>query len=116
VEKLARSVDKEEKIWVKLIVSAHLVERISQVASTARSFPHHSLHAILCVGNKRRKTGETSPSAGAIHGWPRYDRRSGASEMEGKNEAYMGISTQQFLYCMVFNILALLQEEIHSYW
>jgi hypothetical protein len=27
VEKLARSVDKEEKIWVKLIVSAYLVER-----------------------------------------------------------------------------------------
>jgi len=34
VEKLARYVDKEEKIWVKLIVSAPLLERISQVAST----------------------------------------------------------------------------------
>jgi len=35
VEKLARYVDNEEKIWVKLIVSAHVLERISQVASTA---------------------------------------------------------------------------------
>jgi hypothetical protein len=30
VEKLARSVDKEEKIWVELIVSAFVLERISQ--------------------------------------------------------------------------------------
>jgi hypothetical protein len=35
VEKLASDVDKEEKIWVKLIVSAHVLERIAQVASTA---------------------------------------------------------------------------------
>jgi hypothetical protein len=34
VEKLARSVAKEEKLWVKLIFSIHLLERISQVAST----------------------------------------------------------------------------------
>ena len=34
MEKLARYVDKEEKTWVKLIVSAPLLERISQVAST----------------------------------------------------------------------------------
>jgi hypothetical protein len=34
VEKLARYVDKEEKIGVKLIVSAHVLERISHVAST----------------------------------------------------------------------------------
>jgi len=34
VEKLARSVAKEEKIRVKLIFSTHLLERISQVAST----------------------------------------------------------------------------------
>jgi hypothetical protein len=38
VEKLARYVDKEEKIWVKLIFSAHVLERISQVASTGVSF------------------------------------------------------------------------------
>jgi len=34
VEKLARYVDKEEKIWVKLIISAHVLERISQITST----------------------------------------------------------------------------------
>jgi hypothetical protein len=34
VEKIARYVDKEEKIWAKLIVSSDLLERISQVAST----------------------------------------------------------------------------------
>jgi len=34
VGKLARFVDKEEKIGVKLIVSAHVLERISQVANT----------------------------------------------------------------------------------
>ena len=34
MEKLARYVGKEKKIGVKLIVSAHLLERISQVAST----------------------------------------------------------------------------------
>jgi hypothetical protein len=34
VEKLAPHVDKVEKIGVKLIVSAHALERISQVAST----------------------------------------------------------------------------------
>jgi hypothetical protein len=34
VEKLARFVDKEENIGVKLIVSAHVLERISHVAST----------------------------------------------------------------------------------
>ena len=34
MEKLARSVAKEEKIRVKLIFSTHLLERISQVAST----------------------------------------------------------------------------------
>jgi hypothetical protein len=35
VEKLARSVDKEEKNWVEPIVNAHVLERISQVANTA---------------------------------------------------------------------------------
>ena len=30
MEKLASYVDKEEKIWVKLIASAHVLERISQ--------------------------------------------------------------------------------------
>jgi hypothetical protein len=34
VEKLARYLDKEKKIGVKLIVSAHLLKRISPVAST----------------------------------------------------------------------------------
>ena len=34
MEKLAPYVAKEEKIWVKLIVSAHVLERISQVAVT----------------------------------------------------------------------------------
>jgi hypothetical protein len=34
VEKLARSVDKEEKNWVEPIVNAHVLERISQVANT----------------------------------------------------------------------------------
>jgi hypothetical protein len=37
VEKLARYVDKEKKIGVKLIVSAHLLKRISHVASTGSS-------------------------------------------------------------------------------
>ena len=37
MEKLARSVDKEETIGVKLIVSAHVLERISQVASTRKT-------------------------------------------------------------------------------
>jgi hypothetical protein len=36
VEKLARYVDKEEKIRMKLIVSAHVLERLSHVASTRR--------------------------------------------------------------------------------
>jgi hypothetical protein len=31
VEKLASDVDKEEKIWVKLIVSSHVLDRICQV-------------------------------------------------------------------------------------
>jgi len=39
MEKLARSVGKEEKIWVKLIVSAQVVERIAQVASTRFAMP-----------------------------------------------------------------------------
>ncbi len=30
VENLACNVDKEEKIWVELIVSAHVLERISK--------------------------------------------------------------------------------------
>jgi hypothetical protein len=34
VENLACYVDREEKNWVELIVSAHVLERISQVAST----------------------------------------------------------------------------------
>jgi hypothetical protein len=38
VEKLARYVDKEEKIWVKIIVGAHVLERISQVASTGAAY------------------------------------------------------------------------------
>jgi hypothetical protein len=36
VEKLARYVDKEETTWVKLSVSANVLERISQAASTIR--------------------------------------------------------------------------------
>jgi hypothetical protein len=32
MEKLAREVNKEEKTWVKLTVSAHVWERISHVA------------------------------------------------------------------------------------
>jgi hypothetical protein len=35
VEKLARYMDKEEKIGVKLIASSHVLERISQVARAA---------------------------------------------------------------------------------
>ncbi len=31
MEKLARDVDKEEKMWVKLTVSAHVLERITHV-------------------------------------------------------------------------------------
>jgi hypothetical protein len=34
MEKLARYVEKEEKIWVKLIVNVHVLEQISHVAST----------------------------------------------------------------------------------
>jgi len=34
MEKLACYVDKEEKTWVKLIVSAHVLERISHVVRT----------------------------------------------------------------------------------
>ncbi len=59
MEKLARYVDKEEKIWMKLIVSAHLVERISQVASTAlsgkvrcihiRIFPRYCIPVFPCI-------------------------------------------------------------------
>jgi RNA processing factor Prp31 len=37
VEKLARYLDKEKKIGVKLIVSAHVLKRISHVASTSIS-------------------------------------------------------------------------------
>jgi hypothetical protein len=32
VEQLARSVDKEEKLWMKLIVSAHVLKRMFQLA------------------------------------------------------------------------------------
>jgi len=39
VEKLASYVDKEEKIWMKLIVSAHVLERISQVVGTGVKAP-----------------------------------------------------------------------------
>jgi hypothetical protein len=42
MEKLARFVDKEEKTWVKLIISAHVLERISHVVRTG-SIP-------LCYG------------------------------------------------------------------
>jgi hypothetical protein len=35
VEIRARYVHEEEKIWIELIYSAHLLERISQVANTA---------------------------------------------------------------------------------
>jgi hypothetical protein len=36
VKNLARSVDREGKIWGELIVSAHALERIIQVASTSQ--------------------------------------------------------------------------------
>jgi 5-methylcytosine-specific restriction enzyme A len=45
VEKLVRYVDKEEKIGVKLSVSAHVLERISQVASTAQIREYTRLRA-----------------------------------------------------------------------
>jgi hypothetical protein len=47
VEKLARYVDNEEKIWVKLIVSAHLLERIFHVASTGSRERRFSLKSTL---------------------------------------------------------------------
>ncbi len=34
VENLARNVDREEKTWVELIIRAHVLERISQIANT----------------------------------------------------------------------------------
>jgi len=34
VENPARYVDKEEKTWVELLIRAHLLERITQVANT----------------------------------------------------------------------------------
>lgn len=40
MEILARSVDKEEKFWIELIYSAHLLERISQVANTGERWTH----------------------------------------------------------------------------
>jgi len=38
VENLARSMDREGKTWVELIVSAHVLERIIQVASTPADY------------------------------------------------------------------------------
>jgi hypothetical protein len=37
VENLACYMDREEKIWVELIVSAQVLERISHVASTGET-------------------------------------------------------------------------------
>jgi hypothetical protein len=36
MKNLARNVDKEEKTYVELIIRAHLLERITQVANTGR--------------------------------------------------------------------------------
>jgi hypothetical protein len=44
VEKLASYVDKEKKIWVKLIVSSHVLERISHVASTVSARARKQIH------------------------------------------------------------------------
>jgi hypothetical protein len=41
VENLAHYVDKEGKTWVELIIRAHLLERIAQIANTGLfSLPH----------------------------------------------------------------------------
>ena len=50
MEKLAHYVDKEEKIWVKFIVSAHVLERISQAECLCEAEKSMKVHfSCICL-------------------------------------------------------------------
>jgi hypothetical protein len=59
VENLALYVDKEEKVWMELIISAHVLERMSQAAclcAAEKSMKVHFLCIILYFGRLSKET------------------------------------------------------------
>jgi hypothetical protein len=57
VENPARSVDKEEKTCVELIIRAHLLERITQVANTTSFVLSAELGDVIILINNKLSLG-----------------------------------------------------------